>query len=621
MKKEDIRFSVIMPTYNQCTFIRRAIKSLMEQTYNKWELIIINDGCTDETEDYISDYIKDKRVTYIKNKENTGLGHALNQGLDAAKYDYIAYLPSDDYYYKNHLKLFAEKFNCSADIFLVYSGMGYDTSDTLGFKPDVETVRVKAKSCLQLVQTAHKKSSKRWLERNEYITEDLFQMYWGKLLDEGCFTTTNTISCFWTPYRFQRHFLVAEKHGGGLNIFRSYYGIKTPIRMRVSKNKYIDEKILHKKFSRKVALKKDHLKILIVGELAYNPERIYALEQSGHKLYGLWVEYPDFSFSEVGPLPFGHIEDIPQDNWEEHVKQINPDIIYGLLNAGAVMRVYQVVKKFPKIPYVWHMKEGPFLCLQRLTWNNMMYLFRHASGIIYLNDVIKKWYEQFLPPSEAPTLILDGDLPKSDYFTDNFTSKLSDIDGEIHTLIAGRMIGITSEGFQTLIENKIHIHLYNENYYELNAKGVDKFAKISRDYFHIHSHVPPEKWVEEFSKYDAGWLHCFDSKNEMDLMRATWDDLNVPARLSTYAAAGLPCIISKNEGHLVASKEITTSLGVAITFSQYEELAEKLVKEVRQRRLTKKMKDIRMQFSFDYNVPQIINLFSDAIIYKNECKK
>lgn len=94
-----IQFSVLMPTYNQCAFIRRAILSLMKQTYEEWELIIINDGCTDETEEYIADYLQDARVTYIKNEENTDLGHALNQGLDAAKYDYIAYLPSDDYYF------------------------------------------------------------------------------------------------------------------------------------------------------------------------------------------------------------------------------------------------------------------------------------------------------------------------------------------------------------------------------------------------------------------------------------------------------------------------------------------------------------------------------------------
>lgn len=56
----DTHFSVIMPTYNQASFIRRAILSLQQQTYSYWELIIINDGCTDEVETFIFDFWKMK---------------------------------------------------------------------------------------------------------------------------------------------------------------------------------------------------------------------------------------------------------------------------------------------------------------------------------------------------------------------------------------------------------------------------------------------------------------------------------------------------------------------------------------------------------------------------------
>lgn len=55
-------FTVIMPTYNQAAFIRRAILSLQRQTYSNWELIIVNDGCTDETEKFISDFLKDPKI-------------------------------------------------------------------------------------------------------------------------------------------------------------------------------------------------------------------------------------------------------------------------------------------------------------------------------------------------------------------------------------------------------------------------------------------------------------------------------------------------------------------------------------------------------------------------------
>ena len=97
--------------------------------------------------------------------------------------------------------------------------------------------------------------------------------------------------------------------------------------------------------------------------------------------------------------------------------------------------------------------------------------------------------------------------------------------------------------------------------------------------------------------------------------------MNVPARLSTYAAAGLPVIILENRGHLVAVKKMTTSLGVAITYENYPELAEKLRREVIVRNHSQRMMDIRLQFSFDNNVPKLIQLFKDAIKYKHESEQ
>lgn len=94
---ETRAFSVIMPTYNQAAFIRRAIASLLRQTFDKWELIIVNDGSTDNTEEFLKSYLSDRRIKYVRNKVNKGLGFALNQGLNAARYNYVAYLPSDDF--------------------------------------------------------------------------------------------------------------------------------------------------------------------------------------------------------------------------------------------------------------------------------------------------------------------------------------------------------------------------------------------------------------------------------------------------------------------------------------------------------------------------------------------
>lgn len=134
-------------------------------------------------------------------------------------------------------------------------------------------------------------------------------------------------------------------------------------------------------------------KILVVGELAYNPERLYALEQAGHKLYGLWTPSPNLSFSTVGPLPFGNVEDIPHDNWEEAVASIRPDIVYGLLNWGAIGWVYDVVRRLPDIPFAWHYKEGPQLAVSMGNWQELAWLYRHASLRIFLNDTVRQWFE------------------------------------------------------------------------------------------------------------------------------------------------------------------------------------------------------------------------------------
>lgn len=212
----ETSFSIIMPTYNQASFIRRAIQSLYRQTYQNWELIIINDGCTDETEMFISDLLVDTRIVYIKNDSNLGLGCALNQGLNAAKHEYIAYLPSDDFYYENHLESIKKKFEEYDDMILVYTGMRYDFPDTLHFTFDTESKGVRKGYCLQLVQTSHKRTEERWVERSEWVTEDLYSMFWYKLIGEETFGMTNEVSCSWVSHPAQRHRFVSEKYGGGL---------------------------------------------------------------------------------------------------------------------------------------------------------------------------------------------------------------------------------------------------------------------------------------------------------------------------------------------------------------------------------------------------------------------
>lgn len=92
------KLSVIIPVYNGEKYIKRCLDSLKAQTMKKIEIIVVNDGSTDKTEDIIKEYINsgEERIVYLK-KENGGLSDARNFGLKYATGDYYAFVDADDY--------------------------------------------------------------------------------------------------------------------------------------------------------------------------------------------------------------------------------------------------------------------------------------------------------------------------------------------------------------------------------------------------------------------------------------------------------------------------------------------------------------------------------------------
>ena len=97
-----MKFSIIVPTYNREKYIIKCIDSVLDQTYDNFEVIIIDDGSTDNTENLVKKY-QDKRIKYFKN-ENHGIGYSRNFGINKAKGDYIFFLDSDDYLEENMLE-------------------------------------------------------------------------------------------------------------------------------------------------------------------------------------------------------------------------------------------------------------------------------------------------------------------------------------------------------------------------------------------------------------------------------------------------------------------------------------------------------------------------------------
>lgn len=95
-------FSIVIPLYNKADYIENTLKSVLNQTFTDYEIIIINDGSTDKSEDIVNGF-DDKRI-HIYNQKNQGASVARNLGIEKAKYDYIAFLDADDLWMENHLE-------------------------------------------------------------------------------------------------------------------------------------------------------------------------------------------------------------------------------------------------------------------------------------------------------------------------------------------------------------------------------------------------------------------------------------------------------------------------------------------------------------------------------------
>ena len=125
MNKEPL-VSIIMPAYNCEKFVADAIKSVIDQVYKNWELIVINDASTDCTKDVITEIaMSDSRILYCENEKNMGVSKTRNRGINLAKGEWIAFLDSDDMWMstKLHAQIEFLKENTSAN--LLFTGASY----------------------------------------------------------------------------------------------------------------------------------------------------------------------------------------------------------------------------------------------------------------------------------------------------------------------------------------------------------------------------------------------------------------------------------------------------------------------------------------------------------------
>lgn len=605
------RVSVLVPTFDQAHFIARALASLQAQTLDAWEAVVVDDGSRDATAAVVAPFLDDARIRYLALDANEGLGRALNVALDATTAPLVAYLPADDVFYPRHLETLAAALGAAlgaaSEAVLAVSGVRWRYNrEAEGPVPG---------EGLQLVQAMHRRTGLRWTERAALESDDLDRLYWSRLQALGASVGTGVVTCEWVDHPRQRHKLMREP-AGGINPFRRHYRVRAPLRFHTRSGNAIDEVALYRRLRERPPTPRaaDGLTILLVGELAYNAERVLALEEQGHTLYGLWTDTP-YWFNTVGPLPFGHVEDLPRDDWRAALRRLRPDVIYAQLNWQAVPFCHDVLLASSGIPFVWHFKEGPFICLEQGTWPQLLDLYRMADGRIFSCPEARDWFELAAPGlvRTRPCHVLDGDLPRRDWFDGPVAPPLSAAGGDVHTVVPGRPIGLHPPTVAALAAAGIHLHFYGDYTHGQWREWIAKTQALAPHHLHLHGNVAQDRWVEEFSRYDAGWLHCFASRNGGDLRRADWDDLNLPARIATLAAAGLPLIQRDNGDAVVAAQALARRLGVGVFYDGIDDLAAQLRDGSRMGALRTRMWAQREQFCFDTHVPDLVAFFRHVI--------
>lgn len=157
-------FSIIVPIYNVESYLKECLDSILAQTYKNFELILIDDGSTDESASIAKSYAEqDSRCIFLQQENNGSASVARNAGLDIAKGDYIVFLDSDDTLEKGALAYYAKIF-MAQDIDIIYTEFNLTSNDGKFLKRekfwfDMQTLAGQTKSGDELLSILYKQNA------------------------------------------------------------------------------------------------------------------------------------------------------------------------------------------------------------------------------------------------------------------------------------------------------------------------------------------------------------------------------------------------------------------------------------------------------------------------------
>jgi hypothetical protein len=382
------------------------------------------------------------------------------------------------------------------------------------------------------------------------------------------------------------------------------------------------------------------VRILLIGSLSWNPERIRSLHEQGHALFGVWARSMDW---DQGPYPVleGAVQSIPHEDAVRVIRSQRIECVLGLYQA------YPKLSWGPPRPGVEH-DLGVWDLLRALLVErsrgeiDVPIVFHHGfdvsvldpgvaralDGHIVCNEHKLRWWTTPLASGGCgldvfgdPALVafLDGDRPKAEFMNDRFSERLSDRDGEIHTVCIGRPVHID---VVAAAQRGIHVHVYGNRVDEVHAhierdlslRRAWRHRALLRRHLHVHTSLQtiglswPEvqrqksRWVEEFSRYDAGWSYIGAPSRWYPLD----DRAAIPNRLGTYLLAGLPVIADPAPGFDRFDSLVRLGVALELGAGGYDGLREQLAAEIASREKSARAREVRRDHSFDAGIPALL---------------
>jgi len=386
------------------------------------------------------------------------------------------------------------------------------------------------------------------------------------------------------------------------------------------------------------------MRILIVGALSWNPERIRSLGERGHELWGLWSRSTAW---DQGPYPEteGCVRPIALQDAARTIRDQRIDCVYSLFQVyhprlwgpparGVEHDVWTLLRTL-----LLDRQRGAFDAPIVRHWGFDAHnldpdVVRALDGNLFCNrEKLEYWSTPArqggcgldLFGSAAAHGFLDSDRPMLEFMNDRFSAPLSDDDGEIHTVCIGRPFNVD---YLAAARRGIHVHVYGnsvDRVYrtiapDLSAMQARRSAGLLRRYLHVHTPLQevraswPEVrrqksgWVEEFSRYDAAWSYIGSPLR----WEALDDRAAIPNRVGTYLLAGLPVITDRRPGSYRYEELRRLDVDVEFVDSDYDELRTRLETEARTREKRRNARAQRHQYSFEATIEPLVGALEAA---------